>query len=260
MEGIKWNYFQYQKKYDYPVYLRCREDELQSKFSHLFGELGFSQLTDDEAKKISLQKAQTKILTIQGAGPRSMQFINGSDLLDKYGSESISLQLGTLIYTYRKVGSMSLPYSKTLWDLALSPEITVNEQMIGLRVMLVRFITYALSERGVLSYWGTVKDNTIFMMKQIQSFGEAVFIDLEKKVAFSNGGEMKLSSNVKIIRKDKEMRNSFYMSREDLIGFLSVNTCLMSFNGITAAMKKNVYNLSLICTGVYSVSETHAKL
>lgn len=255
MEQVKWNYFQFRKSHQYPIYIRFKEENVNTKYTHLLNELGFTLLNDSETKKISLEKINTRILTVQPASARLEQQINGSDLLDKFGTESISIQLGTLVYTLRKVGLMGLPHGKTIWDLALHSEITHTDKMVGLRIMLVRFLSQALSYEGVLSYWGTVKDDNVIVMKQGQSFGEAVFIDMNKKMIFSNGGEIKLPSHLKIIRKDKEMKTSSYMSREDLIGFLSVSTCLLSFHGITQSMKKSIFDLSLHSSGSFAVTE-----
>lgn len=260
METTKWNYFQLKKNHNYPIYLRFKQEELHQKHTHLVTELGFTQLAEPEAKKILLHRPGTKILTVEAAGPRALQLINTSDALDKFGQESISLQLGTVVYTYRKVGSMAMPFAKTLWDLALSQDISQTDQMVGLRVMLVRFLSVALADEGVISYWGTTKDDSVIIMKQAHSFGEAVFIDLGRKIIFSNGGEMKLGGSLKIIRKDKESSTASQMTREDLIGFLSVSTCLLSFKGITPAMKRTIFELSRIAQGSYAQSEPRANL
>ena len=260
MEAVKWGYFQYRKGHDYPVFVRFKQDELNPKFSHLLSEIGFSALTDVESKKINLHKVHTKVLSIQYASSRLQLQINGSDLLDKYGSESLSLQMGMPVYTYRKVGMMGVPHSRTLWELAINPDISHTEQMVGLRIMFVRYLSQALAEQGVLCYWGTVKDDTVIVMKQAHSFGEAVLIDLAKKVIFSNGGEMKLGSSLKLLRKDKESRTASNMSREEIISFLSVSTCLLSFNGITHSMKKAIYELSTHTSASYAVTENVANL
>ena len=256
MEQTKFNYFQYRKAHGYPVFVRFKQQEKAPKFVHLLNELGFSEMTEIESRKIPLQKANTKILTIQEASPRLQLQINGSDLLDQYGLESISLQGTMPVYTYRKVGMMGVPQKHTLWELALLPDNTQTDHMVGLRIMLVRYVSQALAEQGVISYWGTIKDDTVLVMKQLNSFGEAVFIDMEKRCIFSNGGEIRLSSNLKIIRKDKEVRSSAVMSREELISFLSVSTCLLSFNGITPSMRKAIYELSLKATATYSSIES----
>jgi hypothetical protein len=255
MEAIKWSYFQFRKQYGYPIYMRFKQEDAIPKFLHLLAEMGFQELSDSEAKKIALDKIHTKLLTVQYASSRLHQQLNGSDLLDKYGPESLSLQATIPVYTYRKVGIMTLPIHKTFWDLALHSDISQTDQMVGLRIILVRFLSQALAEFGVLSYWGTIKDETVIIMKQLQSFGEAVFIDNEKKIIFSNGGEMKFNSNLKLLRKDKEYRNSGHLSREEVISFMSVSTCLLSFYGITPSMKRAIMELSSIISAKHYVSE-----
>lgn len=251
----RWSYYQYRKLHQYPIYVRVNADDVCPKFQHLLGEMGFGLLTDVEVKKISLQKAHSRILTVQSAGPRMEKQIMGSDLLDKYGLESLSLMHGLPVYTYRKVGLLAMPMSRNLWDLAVSSEIAHTDQMVGLRIVLARYLATALSDMGVLCYWGTVKDGAVLLMKQGQSFGESVLIDVERKTVFSQGGEMRIGNNLKIIRRDVEGRHSSHMSREDLISYLSVSTCLLSFTGVTAAMKRSIYSLSAGVMASYAVSE-----
>lgn len=260
MDAIKWSYYQYRKSYNYSIYVRFKQDDAHLKMAHLLGEMGFTQISEIDSKKIQLNRANTKILSIHEASARLLVQINGSDLLDSFGAESLSLQQGMPVYTYRKVGMMGLPFNKPIWELALRPEITLTEQMVGVRIILVRFLAQALADDGVLCYWGTVKDGTVVVMKQAQSFGEAVLIDLNKKVVFSNGGEMRLESSLKILRKDKDVKAASNMSREEIISFLSVATCLLSFKGITPLMKKAIYDLSNHTSATYGVSENSANL
>jgi hypothetical protein len=91
-------------------------------------------------------------------------------------------------------------------------------------------------------------------MKQAHSFGEAIFIDWNKKVVFSNGGETKVNSHLKIIRKDKDYAVAGAIGREELISFLSVSTCLLSFQGISQAMKRSLIELSAGASATYAVS------
>jgi len=260
MDAIKWDYFQYRKNHGYPVYLRFKHDELHQKFQHLVQEMGFQELTEQESKKISLTKPHTRVLTIQGASARLQQQISGSDSMEKYGSEVLSIQSNVPVYTYRKVGVMALPVARPLWDLAIHQDISNTDQMVGMRVILVRYLSQALAEMGVLTYWGTVKDENVIIMKQLQSFGEAVLIDYNKKVIFSHGGETKLGSTIKIIRKDKEVKVSTKLNREEVISFLSVSTCHLSFSGISHAMKKAIYGLSTEVTASYWISDNSINL
>jgi len=259
MECLKWNYFQYRKNIGYPVYLRFRQDD-HPKLLHLTKEMGFQEVTEAEIKKVNFNKFNTKVLTIQQASARLEQQINGSDIMDKYGAEVLSLQGGTPVYMYRRVGVMGLPRDKNLWELAVSSDLSSTDQMVGLRVILVRYLAQALADQGILCYWGTVKEDTVIIMKQLHSFGEAVLIDSKNRVIFSNGGEMKLEASLKILRKDKDVTHPSKMNREEVISFLSVSTCLLSFSGISPYMKKAIYDLSAQITASYALTETSAPL
>ncbi len=260
MESAKWTYYQYRKPHDYPIYVRLAAEAPTTKLIHLLSELGFTALTDAEGKKIPLNRMHLRILSVQEASARIQREIGGSEILDKYGPESLSLQMGMPVYTFRKVGLMGMPFGKTFWELAVHPELAQTDQLVGLRIVLVRFLAQALSYSGVLCYWGTVKDDAVIIMKQTHSFGEAVLIDFGRRVVFSNGGELRIGAGLKIIRKDKESRTVTQMSREDLIGFLSVSTCLLSFTGITPMMKKSIYDLSSNASGSYAVTEATVNL
>src|SRR5215211_6186825 len=106
MQNYKFRYFQFRRTLDYPIFLRFKEEELDPKFLHLLGELGFNELTEQDSKKIQLQRVFTKMLTVQFASARLNQQMNGSDL-DRFGAEVLSIQAGTPIYTYKKVGIMA---------------------------------------------------------------------------------------------------------------------------------------------------------
>ena len=251
----RWNYYQYRKLHQYPIYVRVSADEVNPKFQHLLGEMGFTLLTELEVKRISLSKAHSRILTAQSAGPRVERQIMGSDLLDKYGFENLTIMGGMPVYVYRKVALLAMPTARNLWDLAISSEIANTDQMVGLRIVLARFLAVALSEMGVLCYWGTVKDGAVILMKQSQSFGESVLIDFERKTVFSQGGEMRIGNALRLIRRDVEKKHSPHMGREDLISFLSVHSCLLNFTGITPEMKRSIYSLSAGVMATYAVSE-----
>jgi hypothetical protein len=255
MGPIKWQYFQFRKAHGYQVYLRLKQEDLANRLNHLLHELGFNELSDQEARKLDLTRSGLKMLTVQPAPPALNAVISGPQGLEKFGAEVLSLHQGMPVYIYRQVAWLLAPENKSLWDLALWGDFEQTEQMVALRIVLVRFLSMALSQQGVLSYWGTVKDETLIIMKQSHSFGEAVLIDWSKRLMFFNGGEAPIKTPLKILRKDKELRSSFPLSREELISFLGVNTCLMSFHGLTSAMKKSLVELSGKATASYLATE-----
>lgn len=248
----RWTYFQFQKSHGYPVYIRFQVEDLDAKLKHLLGEMGFESLDEKESKKIPLHLAHTRILTVQTAGPRIQSQLVGSDLLDKYGLETLTFQSGIPIITYRRVGLLALPPGKILWDLALSQGLDVTEKVEGIRVLFSRFLAQALADHGVISYWGLYKEGSLVVTKQGEARGESVIVDFRNRIAFYPGGAVKIGNSLKILRKDKDVPQLTPMSREELISFLSVNTCLLSFQGITPAMKKSVYELTQYASGAYA--------
>lgn len=248
----RWTYFQFQKSHGYPIYIRFQLENLDAKLKHLLGEMGFESLDEKESKKIPLHKSHTRILTVQTAGPRVQMQLAGSEILDKYGLETLTFQAGIPIITYRRVGLLALPPGKVLWDLALSQNLSVAEQVVGIRVIFARFLAQALSDHGVISYWGYYKDGSLLVSKQGEAQGESVIIDFQNRIAFYPGGAVKIGNSLKILRRDKDVPQTTPMSREDLISFLSVNTCLLSFQGISPPMKKSVYELTQYASGAYA--------
>jgi hypothetical protein len=249
---IRWTYFQFQKSHGYPVYIRFQFEDLDAKLKHLLGEMGFESLDEKESKKIPLHKAHTRILTVQKAGPRIQMQLAGSDLLDTYGLETLSIQGGVPIISYRRVGLLALPPGKVLWDLALSQNLDVSLHEVGIRVLFARFLAQALSEHGVISYWGFYKEGSLIVTKQGEAQGESVIVDFQNRIAFYPGGAVKIGNSLKILRRDKDVPHTIPMRREELISFLSVNTCLLSFQGISPAMKKSVYDLTQYASGAYA--------
>lgn len=154
---------------------------------------------------------------------------------------------------------MSLPHSQTLWDLAYQHELSQSD-LVGLRIMLVRFLSQSLCELGVISYWGKFKNDILTIMKQGQSNGEAVFIDVQKKLVISHGSDQRLPANMQIVRRDKEVPAPTKMSREELISFLSVSTCLLSFNGITPTMRAAIFELGSQCSATIACLESNLSI
>ncbi len=248
---IKWTYYQFKKKHQYPVYVRLHPEVELSKLTQVLSDTGFEILSDTEVRTISLQKAGIKLLTIQEAAGKVLGQLQLSNGLDQYGAESLSIIGGVSVYTFKKVALMSTPSGKPLWDMALVTNIHTTEHLFGLRVAVTRYLSMALAPFGVVAYWGTAKDDGVIVMKQNQSNGEAVLIDHKKKLIFSYHGETHFSHGLHFHRLDQNKKMGLNLSKEELMSFLSVSTCLMSFTGLSPEMKKAIVELSMSSTGSY---------
>jgi len=258
MANIKWTYYQFRKKHQYPVYLRLHPEIEVSQLTSVFSEMGFDLLSDNEVRTISLQKAGMKLLTIQEAAGKVLQQIQTTDSMDQFGAESLSLHGGIPVYSYRKIALMMMPNGKALWDIALAPHLRSPDQLRGLKVVMARFLTHALSPFGVVSYWGTSKEDGVIIMKQNQSNGESVFIDHKKKLIFGSNGENNIQHGLHIHRLDETKRSGTIINREELMSFLSVSTCLLSFTGLSQEMKKSIIDLSMSSSASYYWQDSHS--
>lgn len=251
MNNIKWTYYQFRKKHQYPVYVRLHPEVELSKLTQVLAEIGFDLLSEAEIKNISLQKAGVRLLTIQEASGKVLHQLQSSDTLDQYGFENLSIHSGVSVYTHRKVALLMTPSGKPLWDMALVTSVHTHEQFVGMRVVMTRFLAMALAPFGVISYWGTSKDDGVIIMKQGQASGESVFIDHKKKLIFSFHGESTFHHGLHIHRMDQSKKSGSPLSREELMSYLSVSTCLMSFTGLNVEMKKSIVDLCLSSSASY---------
>jgi hypothetical protein len=241
MNNIKWTYYQFRKKHQYPVYVRLHPEVELSKLTQVLTEVGFELLSDVEVRGISLQKAGVKLLTIQEATGKVFSQLQTSDALDQYGLENLSIHSGVSVYTHRRVALLMTPSGKPLWDMALVTNVHTQEHLLGMRVVMTRFLALALAPFGVISYWGTSKDDGVIIMKQGQSAGESVFIDHKKKLIFSFHGETNFHHGLHIHRLDQNKKVGSALSREEL----------MSFTGLTPEMKKSIVELCMSSSASY---------
>ena len=77
------------------------------------------------------------------------------------------------------------------------------------------------------------------------------FIDHKKKLIFSFHGETQFQHGLHIHRLDQNKKVGSALSREELMSFLSVSTCLMSFTGLSPEMKKSIVDLCMNSSASY---------
>lgn len=249
--NIKWTYYQFKKRYQYPVYVRLHPEMELTKLPSVLADLGLDLLSDNEIRQISLQKAGVKLLTIQEASGKIFQQLTSSNSLDQYGHEGLTIHSNIPFYTYRNIALMMTPNGKPLWDMAIAPSLHSQPQIMGMKVALTRFLSMALANFGIISYWGVSKDDGVIIMKQAQSSGESVFIDVKKKLIFSHYHESTFSNGLHIHRLDQTKKIGTIITREELLSFLSVSTCLLGFSGLTAEMKKSILDLAMGSSSSY---------
>jgi len=180
MSDTNFSYYQFRKDQGYQTYLRFEDLEFETQLGEVLSTMGFDKVDRDEVKGIDFDPRRTKVLKVVKATPNvARQIIKTGFLSDKYGPESVS-QMGRYeIYRYKDVGMMVFNENTGLWELGLKD--TTNSD--ALRVMLTRYLSFALAQIGVIGFWGVPVDEGFVVMNPKAAKYEALFVDMKKKYA-----------------------------------------------------------------------------
>lgn len=244
--------FQWQKDHQYPVFLRVEKELLEGRLQKLVGDLGFQEIPEKDQKRVVLTKGGARMLTLIRASSRVVHQISGPDSLDRFGVETLRPHGPAEVYIYRRIGMMVYSLANPLWELGLASTLETTEELMGLRIMLNRYLSWALAPHGLIGFWGVSTGDGFVVMRQAQSFGEAVFVDVAKRQHFSSAGVRPFEGNFTILRADKGAVPGKHLSREELVSFLSTHSTYFSHTGIPQILRKAALSLGSLARGEWS--------
>lgn len=247
MSEQNFSYYQFRKELGYQVYLRFDDFDFENQLTETLEVMGFDKVERDKIKDQSYDMNQTRVLKISKASPRVSRQIDSTDyVFDKYGPESFSRMGDYDVYRYKGVGMMILGEASLLWELGLKNTEDVN----ALRVILTRFLSFALASRGVVGFWGVPIEEGFVVMSPKASNFESIFIDLNQSAILTFDGKKSIETDMQILRLDSTLSNGIKkMKPENLVSFLSMNTTHLSFDGYDIRLKDTVYELAKIAIG-----------
>jgi hypothetical protein len=246
-------YYQYQKGLDYPVFVRCEDKDFEHSFSGILSSFGFTKLTAEELKTVSFEQSQTKVLKIEKANLRVSKQIDQGHSLDQYGPENIT-QLGSYdVYKYKGVGMLIFGDGNYFWELGVKSN--VEKYTNEIKTMMVRYLSWALAPKGIVSFWGVPVDEGIVVMKPKEANFESIFIDVKAGVYITQDGVKDMPAGMQILRLDESLKERVKgMSKEELVSFLSTNNCFFSYKGLDFKVREAIYELVSMVDGyVYPV-------
>ena len=248
MTEKKFSYYQYHSAQEYPVFLRFEDAEFEGSLVETLTNLGFDKVENDVVKKESFEPYRTRVLKVVKANAKVSRQIDKIDYaVDKYGAESLSPQSDYTVYRYKGVGMMIFGERNLLWELGLK---NVFDNEAAIRVILTRFLSFALEASGVLGFWGVPVDEGFVVMKPAMADFEAVFVDVKKNLLLTCEGVKDLAYDLQILRLDDTLNNEVKtMSSEELMGFLSMNTSLMAYDGFNPSLRDSLMKLSQLADG-----------
>lgn len=249
MEKQKPVYYQYQKSLNYQIFLKMEGSKVETELSEVFEMLGFSKVDEETVAKTPVHRFETKVLKLDLANPRVARQIQGfGGSLENYGPESLSNQGDYQLYRYQGVGVMVWSENSASWELGF---VKPSENKDKIKVMLTRFLSWALGPKGIVGFWGVPVEEGFVVMKPIESNFEAVFVDIGNMSLITQDGVRPIEADLQILRLDSTLMNETKkMQKEALLSFLSANTSYFSYHGLNPAMRKSLYELASFAQGI----------
>ncbi len=250
-------FYQWQKEHGFPVFLRLERSLMEGRLQKLVADLGFSEVPEADHKKIPLARASTRVLSVSPASARVADQVATPDSLDRFGLETLHPHGAAQVYLRRHIGMMVFSPSSTVWELGLASKLETTEDLMGLRVMFNRYLSWALAGRDVIGFWGVVTGDGFVVMRQGQSFGEAVFVDMANRRVFHSAGSRPMDGVFTIMRADSTAQPGKPLHREELVSFLSTHTTYFSLTGLPANLRRAALALGALARGEWGGLPSH---
>ena len=254
MEDKKLTYFQYQKSLNLPIYIRMDTGRFDPHLPALLEEMNFGRLSPEEAEEVPgrvERKVDGRLLTLEEASPIAAKKIDFMGELGKYGEESVVPGYGCRVYRYRSVAMMPYSHQSPLWGLGCFKDFGSQEKVVVSRIVLNRFLSYALAPMGIVGFWGEALEEGIALLPQNRSVGKAVFVDVKSENILSSKGFCRMGSRFKVFRLGSRYLNrDVQMGAEDLLPFLFSHLIYFDYGGPAEPVRRAVQGLSKLVTGV----------
>ncbi len=256
----KKTYFQYQKELNLPVYLTLDLTNFEPGLGDFLAKQRFSKLTDKEEIE-SLKSIKTnphaRVLHIGEASPIVAKQIKSTMDSDRYGSESIIPKEGYRVYRYKDLALMVYSFGAKEWQLGCYRDFGSSSLTIPSRVILNRFLSWALVPHGIVGLWGVGIDDGMVAQRPADSKGEAVFIDIVGFRLLSIDGVKKLRSHFKILRLDPTLKGrNIKMSNEELVSLLFTHSSYLDSAGPSVPVRQMIQTLSRMSEGLIHPQES----
>jgi hypothetical protein len=256
----KKTYFQYQKESMLPVYISADLTQFEPSLVEFLAKMKFSRLVDkEETEAIEAIKKNNlaRVLHMSEATYTVAKQIQNIAESDRYGAESIVAQYGYRVYRYKGLGLMVYSHAAKEWELGTYKDFGSHELLNASKMIINRFLTWALAPQGILGIWGVPADDAIVAQRAVDSKNEAVFIDINGLRMFSQDGMKKLRASFKILRLDPTLRGrNIKMTSEELISFISAHCSYFDTAGLSVPVRQMVQTLSKIGEGLIHPQES----
>ncbi len=256
----KKTYFQYQKELGLPIYLVVDLTIFEPSLADFLTKMRFTKLSDKEEQDALSQIRKnnlSRLLQISEASPVVAKQIYNTIESDRYGEESIIPKEGYRVYRYKDMGLMVYSFSAKEWPLGCYKDFGSHAKFYQSRMIMNRFLSWALVPHGIIGLWGVTADDKIVAQRPVDSKGEVIFIDIKAQRMITVDGVKKLGPHFKILRLDPTLKGrNIKMGNEEFLSFLSTYCSFMDSSGLSVPVRQMLQVLSKMTEGMVHPQES----
>lgn len=253
---IKW--FQFSSSLELPIFITCDLEQFPYVLSFLNSHQ-WNELSDQESKEASIlakKNLNSRILSIQEASGTVSRQIDSTMESDRFGLESVIPKDGYGVYRYRKHGLMVYSFASSEWQLGTFNNFGADEALMASRSIIARYLSWALASFGIVGFWGCPVEHGVVIMKQTDSQGESIWIDIMSKKIITIDGMDRISGRFNIIRLTSDFHGkNMKMSREELMGLLSNRCTYFDYAGLSVPVRQAIRSISGSIDGVLQLQK-----
>lgn len=256
-------YYQFQKDLGIPVFIAVIKDQFDASLEVLLTSMKFSKIAEkDEAVVLEMIKNQNsaRCLSMSEATPTVSRQIEATLESDRYGLESVIPKPGYQVYRYKGMGLLVYSFGAKVWELGAYHDFgstSVIQKKLAARIMINRFLTWALVPQGILGLWGVAVDEGMVLQRVHEAKGELVFIDVMKNRILTLDGVKKLGPKFKVLRLDPTLHGrNIKMTNEELLSFMSAHCSYLDYKGLSVPVRQMIQTLSKMTDGLVHPEES----
>ncbi|MCK5884639.1 MAG: hypothetical protein KAG61_13190 [Bacteriovoracaceae bacterium] len=260
-ENIKWIYFQYQETLQLPVFIRLNPAQFEESLEPFIVSMGFYKISDEAGKKAQIELNFIdggKMLTITEASMSVARQIESIAESDRYGLESVTPKTGYRVYRYKGTALLIYSLAASEWSLGVYSDFGSPEKELDSRIVIGRYLGWALAPLGIIGMWGTPVDEGIVAMRANKSNGEFIHIDIKSRQIITLEGTKKMKPIFTIMRLDSSLKGrNVRMKNEEFLSFILHHSTFFDYSGPTVAVRQMAQLLVKTTEGIFHPEESY---
>ena len=263
MDKKEFKYFQYHTENEFPVFLGVYDegDKGSESVMTIIEQMKFKKLDDGEVEKMEKTLGSNGFARLLKIKPASFQVVRQIETAlhsDRYGAESILSKKGYKVYRYSGHALLVYSFGSSVWECGVTDIFGHGEEgVFATRTVINRYLSWALAPMGVVGFWGVPVQEGLVVMKQKESHGETVFLDIKAKRIISMDGTNQMPPRFKIMRLDSRLSGkNIKMTSEELLSFLSIHTTFFDPSGNSLPVRQLLQAISRLGEGLIHPKES----